>query len=52
MRLVYDKSGITLHSGKRALVIARLQKLLQAMAASAASRAYLTRCRPTDPAAS
>src|ERR1700741_1139559 len=25
-RLVYEKSGITLHSGKRALVIARLQK--------------------------
>jgi chemotaxis protein methyltransferase CheR len=29
MRLVYDKSGITLHSGKRALVTARLQKLLK-----------------------
>ncbi len=25
-RLVYEKSGITLHSGKRALVLARLQK--------------------------
>ena len=30
MRLVYEKSGITLHSGKRALVTARLQKLLKA----------------------
>jgi len=29
MRLVYEKSGITLHSGKRALVSARLQKLLK-----------------------
>ena len=29
MRLVYEKSGITLHSGKRALVTARLQKLLK-----------------------
>ena len=29
MRLVYTKSGITLHSGKRALVTARLQKLLK-----------------------
>ena len=29
MRLVYEKSGITLHSGKRALVTARLQKLLR-----------------------
>ena len=28
-RLVYVKSGITLHSGKRALVTARLQKLLK-----------------------
>ncbi len=28
-RLVYEKSGITLHSGKRALVTARLQKLLR-----------------------
>ena len=29
MRLVYEKSGITLHSGKRALVTARLQRLLK-----------------------
>jgi chemotaxis protein methyltransferase CheR len=29
MRLVYENSGITLHSGKRALVTARLQKLLK-----------------------
>jgi chemotaxis protein methyltransferase CheR len=29
MRLVYEESGITLHSGKRALVMARLQKLLR-----------------------
>jgi chemotaxis protein methyltransferase CheR len=29
MRLVYTKSGITLHRGKRALVTARLQKLLR-----------------------
>ena len=28
VRLVYEKSGITLHAGKRALVIARLQKRL------------------------
>ena len=26
VRLVYERSGITLHSGKRALVLARLQK--------------------------
>ena len=30
VRLVYDKSGITLHDGKRALIIARLQKRLRA----------------------
>src|SRR5215471_11296272 len=29
IRLVYEKSGIALHSGKRALVTARLQKLLR-----------------------
>src|SRR5438270_6104174 len=29
VRLVYDKSGISLHTGKRALVTARLQKLLR-----------------------
>jgi chemotaxis protein methyltransferase CheR len=29
MRLVYENSGITLHSGKRALITARLQKLLK-----------------------
>ena len=29
VRLVYEKSGITLHSGKRALVTARLQKVLK-----------------------
>jgi chemotaxis protein methyltransferase CheR len=28
-RLVYEKSGISLHSGKRALITARLQKLLK-----------------------
>ena len=30
VRLVYEKSGITLHDGKRALVTARLQKRLRA----------------------
>ena len=30
VRLVYEKSGITLHDGKRALVMARLQKRLRA----------------------
>ena len=29
VRLVYEKSGITLHAGKRALVSARLQKRLR-----------------------
>jgi len=29
VRVVYEKSGISLHSGKRALVTARLQKLLR-----------------------
>ncbi len=29
VRLVYEKSGISLHAGKRALVTARLQKLLR-----------------------
>lgn len=29
IRLVYEKSGITLHDGKRALVVARLQKRLR-----------------------
>jgi chemotaxis protein methyltransferase CheR len=29
MRIVYEKSGITLHSGKRALVTGRLQRLLK-----------------------
>jgi len=29
VRLVYEKSGITLHNGKRALVTARLQKVLK-----------------------
>jgi chemotaxis protein methyltransferase CheR len=31
IRLVYEKSGITLHDGKRALVTARLQKRLRAL---------------------
>jgi chemotaxis protein methyltransferase CheR len=30
VRLVYDRSGITLHRGKRALVVARLGKMLKA----------------------
>ena len=30
IRLVYDRSGITLHDGKRALIVARLQKRLRA----------------------
>ena len=30
VRLVYDRSGITLHRGKRALVVARLHKMLKA----------------------
>ena len=29
VRLVYERSGITLHDGKRALVVARLHKLLK-----------------------
>src|SRR5581483_6773916 len=30
-RLVYDASGITLHDGKKSLVVARLQKRLRAL---------------------
>ncbi len=30
VRLVYDRSGITLHEGKRSLILARLQKRLRA----------------------
>lgn len=30
VRLVYERSGITLHDGKRALIVARLHKLLKA----------------------
>ncbi|MCL4849607.1 MAG: protein-glutamate O-methyltransferase CheR [Acidobacteria bacterium] len=37
VRLVYEKSGITLHEGKRALVTARLQKRLKALGASSYS---------------
>jgi chemotaxis protein methyltransferase CheR len=29
VRLVYDRSGITLHQGKRALIVARLHKMLK-----------------------
>ena len=32
--LVYEKSGITLHSGKRALVSARLQKRMRQIGAA------------------
>src|SRR5262245_27173100 len=30
VRLVYERSGIALHSGKRALIVARLHKVLKA----------------------
>ena len=29
VRLVYERSGITLHAGKKALIVARLQKRLR-----------------------
>jgi chemotaxis protein methyltransferase CheR len=41
VRLVYDRSGITLHEGKRSLVMARLQKRLRHHGFSSFS-AYLT----------
>ena len=41
-RLVYERSGITLHGGKRALVIARLQKRLRSSGV-ASFRAYMDR---------
>ena len=41
VRLVYDRSGITLHEGKRSLVMARLQKRLRHHGMSSFS-AYLT----------
>jgi chemotaxis protein methyltransferase CheR len=40
VRLVYERSGITLHSGKRALVLARLQKRLR-MGGFSSFRDYL-----------
>jgi chemotaxis protein methyltransferase CheR len=41
VRLVYEKSGITLHAGKRALVSARLQKRLRSTGVSS-FREYVT----------
>ena len=48
VRLVYEKSGITLHDGKRPLVVARLQKRLRA-GGFASFAAYL-RARQADDA--
>ena len=41
VRLVYDRSGITLHDGKKPLVVARLQKRLKALSLDSFSE-YLT----------
>ncbi len=47
MRIVYEKSGIALHSGKRALVTARLHKLLK-VGGFGTFREYVTHLQ-TDP---
>ena len=50
VRLVYEKSGITLHAGKRALVTARLQKRLQAGRLRRLQGVRPAACRPIRPA--
>lgn len=47
VRLVYDKSGIALHDGKRALVAARLHKRLKALGVASYS-AYLRQLEADD----
>ena len=46
-RLVYEKSGITLHDGKRPLVVARLQKRLRAGGFASFARLSSATSRPT-----